>query len=113
MKYTKNDLVRMKAKLIRYYNQEKNYNSLLRLLKGTTLLFSSGTFVSFALCLEKLYNVDDVMLIGASCGAVAVTSGVGALLLNRESNNLEDEIFEYEQQCPDEVIEEAYRSVYK
>jgi hypothetical protein len=113
MEYTKDELVRMKAKLIRYYSQEKRNNSLLRLLRCSALLFTSGTFVSLSMYLEKLQKLEDSVLIGASCGALALTTGVSSVFLNRETNKLEDEIFEYELNCPDQVIEEAYESVYR
>lgn len=113
MEYTKKDLLRMRAKLIRYYEQEVRYNSLLNLLKGTTLLFSSGVAVSLCMYLEKLYEAENAISTGAACGAVALTTGVSAIVLNRETNKLEDEIFDYEQNCPAELIEEAYDVVHR
>lgn len=109
MEYTKKDLLKMKAKLIRYYNQERRYYNVLSFLRGTTLLFSSGAVVSFCMYLEKLFEADKAIATGAACGAVALTTGLSSMFVNKETKELEDEIFDYELKCPDELIEEAYK----
>ena len=113
MEYTKQDLLKMRKKLYDLVLLERRYNSFVAITRLGAIGCVSGSVVSLCMYLEKLISGEKALTVGTSC---LVTSGMFVLASNfvgKESNAISDELFEYELECPDALVDEVYDSVYR
>lgn len=111
MNYTKNELIYMKVKLKRLYEMERRYNNFLRFLNGTAITLISGSAVSLGLYINDLMDLEKTVTIGGACFVGSAISVLGSHYVGKEKNNIEDDIWDFEMECPEEVIDEVYSSL--
>mgnify|MGYP003289636415 CR=1 FL=1 len=113
MEYTKKDLLKMKKKLYNLVLMERRYTKFSALTNLLAIGSASGVAVSLCMYLEKLLDETKALTIGASCLTVTGLLAGAGYFVGKEARAISDDVFEFEEKCPEEVIEEVYDSVYK
>lgn len=113
MEYTKKDLLKMKKKLYELIQMERRYNKFVGLTRLGAIGSISGTATSLSMYLNKTLELEKALTIGSAC---LVTTGIclaASHFVGKEAQAVADDTFEYEMNCPEEVVEEVYNSIYK
>ena len=113
MEYTKKDLLRMKKKLYELVQLERRYNAFVGFTRLGTIGFASGSVVSLCMYLEKITNLEKSLTVGVSCLTASGVCLAASHFVGKEAQAVADDTFEYEMNCPDEIVEEVYDSVYR
>ena len=113
MEYTKKDLLKMKKKLYNLVLLEKRYNSFVALTRLGTIGCVSGTAVSFCMYLEDILDLEKSLTIGGACLAATGICAIASHVVGKEADAVSEDLFEYEANCPDGMIDEVYDSIYK
>lgn len=113
MEYTKKDLLKMKKKLYELVQLERGYNAFVGFTRLGALGSFSGTAVSLSMYLNKTLELEKALTVGGACLAASGICLVASHFVGKEAQAVADDAFEYEMNCPDEVVEEVYDSVYR
>lgn len=113
MEYTKKDLLRMKRELYEMALLEKRCNIFSSVTKLGTIGSLSGATVSLCMYLDELIGLEKSLTVGGACLAVSGMFALATHRISKEAKTVSNELFEYELECPDELVDEVYDSVYK
>lgn len=111
MEYTKDELVLMKAKLMRLFELERKHNVMAFYSGFATLVGVSGAAVSLSMCLENNMSKEHSLLVGTCCVVSSVMTGLFYKYVRGEETKIEDDILDKMSEAPEYIIEEAYEGV--
>ena len=111
MEYTKDELVLMKAKLMRLFELERKHNVMAFYSGVATLVGVSGAAVSLSMCLENNMSKEHSLLVGTCCVVASVMTGLFYKYVRGEETKIEDDILDKMSEAPEYIIEEAYEGV--
>ena len=113
MEYTKKDLLKMKKKLYNLVLLERRYNKFVALTNLLAVGSVTGSAISLCMYLENLMEKTTALTVGGSClTATAILAGT-SYFVGKEAKAISEDVFELEEECPYEMIDEVYDSVYR
>ena len=112
MSYSKEELLKLKKELTELLKEEKRYRMFNNFNKFGALVTATSSTVSLSMYLNKNLEMDKMLTIGGSCLLVSGIFSIASHLVNKETQAVVEEIEMIEMNCPDEIIDEVYDTVY-